>query len=123
MHELRNHTPHPVTVLLADGTALDLPPQPPTPRYAVRRDADGTVETALGTVRLTRTDLVGSVTDVPPPAAGVLRIVARVVVEALPGRPDLVFPDDLVRDADGRVIACRALGRVRCGDEPTPSTG
>ena len=113
MYELRNHTPHPVTLVLADGSTAELAPSPPTPRCVVRRVPDGRAETARGLVPLTRTDLTGTVTDEPPDTPGVLRIVARGVVEALPDRGDLVFPDDLVRDEHGRVVACRALGRVR----------
>lgn len=112
MHELSNHTPHPITVVLVDGTQVRLPSCPPIPRYTVERSPDGVVETVHGRVPLTRTQATGAVIDLPPVTPGVLRIVARGVAEALPERADLAFPDDLVRDDDGRVLACRALGRI-----------
>jgi hypothetical protein len=34
------------------------------------------------------------------------------VAEAVPDRDDLVFPDDIVRDATGAVIGCHALTAV-----------
>jgi hypothetical protein len=41
-----------------------------------------------------------------------LYIVSRVVAEAARDRDDLVVPDNVIRDDQGRVIACRALARV-----------
>ena len=113
MYELRNHTPHPVRVVLGEGGSVELPPESPTPRCVVRRVPDGLATTIHGVLPLTRTDLSGEVIDLPPVRPEVLCIVARAVVEALPDRSDLVFPDDLVRDAAGRVVGCRSLGRIR----------
>ena len=109
---LRNHTPHPLVVELDGRVRLVLAPQPPTPRAVVSREPDGILRTPAGPVRLTRTATTGQVVDLPPPLPGVLLVVARAVAEAA-GRDDLAFPDELVRDPDGNVVACRALGRVR----------
>jgi hypothetical protein len=119
MHELRNHTPHDITLVLADGTRVTLPPCPPTPRTEVRRDEAGLAGTVHGTVPMTLTRVTGTVLDLPPRTPGVLRIVSRGVAEAVPERDDLVFPDRQVRDERGRVVAAEALGRIiRSGAEP-----
>lgn len=46
----------------------------------------------------------------PDPVPGTVHIVARVVAAQAPERDDLVWPDDLIRDDQGRVVGCRALG-------------
>ena len=45
----------------------------------------------------------------------------RVVAEHFPERADLVWPDDLIRDADGQVVAARRLARR--GDDSTGGGG
>ena len=46
---------------------------------------------------------------------------SRVVAEHFPERTDLVWPDDLIRDADGQVVAARRLARR--GDDSTGGGG
>lgn len=109
---LRNLTPHTVTFRLPDGRSVDLPPELPTPRCTLVRLPAEQVMTQLGEVPVIRTTFDGGVTDLPDPEPGTWLVVPRAVVEAVPDRVDLVFPDDLVRDpATGQVVACRALGR------------
>jgi hypothetical protein len=52
------------------------------------------------------------VSGLPEPSRGTLYIVSSVVQAALPNRTDLVSPHDIMRDADGVVVGCRALARV-----------
>jgi hypothetical protein len=52
----------------------------------------------------------GTVSALPPPQPGVLLVVSRTVAAEI-ARPDLVFPDLEIRDADRRVIGCRRLAR------------
>lgn len=40
---------------------------------------------------------------------------SRAVAEHFPGRADLAWPDDLIRDADGRVVAARGLASLGVG--------
>lgn len=109
---LRNLTPHTVTFVLPDGAVVDLPPEQPTPRCAVVRDQLDPVATQVGRIPVTRSRLAGAVIDLPGPQPATWLVVSRAIVEALPERVDLLFPDDLVRDADtGLVVGCRALGR------------
>ncbi|QPL06691.1 hypothetical protein ID810_10340 [Actinomyces respiraculi] len=55
----------------------------------------------------------------PDPRPGVLYVTSRVVAEHHPNRTDLVWPDDLVRDAAGQVVAARRLA----GAHPIGSRG
>jgi hypothetical protein len=51
----------------------------------------------------------GDTTDVPDPEAGVYYIVSQLVKNAMPERPDLLVPKDIVRDKDGNIIGCKRL--------------
>lgn len=59
----------------------------------------------------------------PDPRPGVLYITSRVVAEHHPQRADLVWPDDLVRDADGQVLAARRLACLGPRSLPGSDTG
>lgn len=112
MYELRNHTPHEITLVLPDGTRLHVAPTGVVPRNELLREDEDPVETMHGTVARTVTRVTGRVLDLPPAEPGVLRIVSRGVAEAVRGRSDLVFPDRQIRDERGRVVEAHALGRV-----------
>lgn len=58
---------------------------------------------------------IGISPALPAPRPGVLYVTSRVVAEHFPDRNDLVWPDDLIRDADGRVVAARGLARLGIG--------
>lgn len=128
---LVNLTPHPITLQLVDGAGqhfpVTLPPDGRVPRVEVFRDQvavlgytptpdsyrvldqAGDPADLIIPVRQTST---GAITGLPDPEPGVLYIVSRMVAEAAPEREDLVFPDELLRDGEGRVVACTSLGRI-----------
>lgn len=111
---LRNLTPHTISIELADGSCRDLRAEFPTPRCTIVREPVGPVVTDVGEIVLVTTRLLGHVDDLPERSAHTILVVARQVAEAAPDRDDLVFPDDLVREPNtGRVLRCRALGRLR----------
>lgn len=107
--KLVNLTPHRLVVLdAAGGTVLALPPCPRPPRIeqlvietTVLEEAD----VPLDTIRYGKVSR-----ELPAPEPGVLLVVPRVLAREVL-RDDLVFPDREVRDADGRIIACRTLAR------------
>jgi len=109
---LINMTPHAVNIIAEDG-AVTVPPSGVVPRVTWDRRGCGTM--AVEGIEVPVTAYSGD-PHVDPPLPdeqeGVLLLVARVVAEAVPGRGDLVVPDGLVRDEAGRVVGCRALGRV-----------
>lgn len=53
----------------------------------------------------------GNIKDLPEPSEGKIYIVSRVTALASPERSDLVFPMYELRDSDGGIVGCRALGR------------
>ena len=54
----------------------------------------------------------GEVEGLPEPQEGTIFIVSNLVAQAVPDREDVFFPDDLVRDENGNIIGCRALGKI-----------
>lgn len=102
-----NHTPHPITLLGADGVVLfTLPKGEIVPRLS---QATKEVEVVEG-VSITETSF-GATQDLPEAQDGVLMIVSRLVLAGNPDRTDLVVPNELVRDADGNIVGCKSLAR------------
>lgn len=63
------------------------------------------------TIPVTKTKF-GEVEGLPEPEEGVIYITSQLVAQAVPEREDVFFPDDLVRDENGNIIGCRALGKI-----------
>jgi hypothetical protein len=53
------------------------------------------------------------ITGLPDPISGTIYVVSQIVLVAASDRKDLVSPGSLVRDSNGRVIACTTLIRRR----------
>lgn len=125
-----NLTPHTVTFWNGERPILDIAPCENPPRCDVKRVTVGTISLAHpcqicqgcpGTdgfcddpetsIRLTKTEF-GDVQNLPDPESGTIFIVSRAVAEACPDRKDLFFPDDTVRDEQGRIVGCKALASV-----------
>lgn len=112
--ELINLTPHPLTLIGPDGTVLlSQAPDGPMARCAEDRREVGTVTLPGGATIPLRTVGFGTVTNLPAPRDGVLYVVSRATAEAAGRRDDVVYPDEQVRDKDGRIIGCRALARAK----------
>jgi hypothetical protein len=110
---LINLTPHPLTLIGHDGTVLlNQPPDGPMARCAEDRRDVGTITLPDGATVPLRTVGFGTVTDLPAPRDGVLYVVSRATAEAAADRDDVVYPDEQVRDDEGRIIGCRALARA-----------
>ena len=104
--KLINLTPHAVVLYRADGTRETIPPSGTVARVSQVWIRVGTV---AGVPVMTARQ--GQVTGLPAFDAddGAGYIVSALVRIALPERIDLFSPADLVRDAAGAVIGCRAL--------------
>lgn len=120
--EIRNLTPHPVTVhevtfapsgTIARATEASTPAPPislsiPDPAGA----PSDRIEFAVPTSTTRYTGLV----DLPAPEPGVYLIVSMVVpqVAAARGRwtGDLLVPGEQVRDSASRIVGCRSLARI-----------
>lgn len=108
--EIINNTPHDVNLVGPERT-LTIPRSGEIARVEFE-DLGQTQVLIEGTpVEVSLGKRVVGLTGVPEPQKDVLVMVSRVVKTELPGRDDLVVPDDLVRDEAGRVIGCRRLAR------------
>ncbi len=103
---LRNGTPHELTLVLADGRKVVLPPTGTVPRVAVENHPSGFVESVPVV-----TAHFGAVTGLPPIELGVVWVVSGMVLDAARSRPDVFAPGDPVRDADGKIIGAKGLRR------------
>jgi hypothetical protein len=105
-----NLTPHAVNLVLADGTVRTFESS------GVARAEQTVVEAgSIEGCRLVRTSF-GAPVDLPAPQEGVFYLVSSILVSAArqSGRTveDLLLPSDSVRDAQGRIIGCRAFALV-----------
>ncbi|WP_244963354.1 hypothetical protein [Actinomyces trachealis] len=133
---LVNLTPHDVVVDPGDGTPpVRFPASGTVPRLLLSEpsrqaltvadparpddpDAAVALPLAIGTT------WQGIDPPLPDPRPGVLYVTSRVVAEHHPDRTDLVWPDDLVRDADGQVVAARRLACAHpIGSTDAPADG
>ena len=124
IHTIRlvNLTPHPVNLPLPDGRVVTIDPARPeeeVPRLVIS-DGQATALAVAGPddeSTIVPVKVGGRVTAIDPPlpdpVPGTVHIVARVVAAQAPERDDLVWPDDLIRAGQGRVVGCRALGAAR----------
>lgn len=103
-----NKTPHAINIVDEDGNVIQgfLPVGEParvkTKITKLPYVIDGI---PLVTVEVDQASVVG----LPEVAEGVYYIVSQMVYDALSERSDLLVPADLVRDAGGNIIGCRAF--------------
>ena len=124
---LVNLTPHDVVLDLGAGKQLRIPASGVVPRLVL---SEGRLETlhivdpsrpedsptATHAVPLVvGTALHGIDPPLPDSRPGTMYRTSRTRAEHVAERADLVWPDDLVRDAQGRVIAARRLASYRGG--------
>ena len=111
MNAIINLTPHQVTVVAEDDTVLAEWPASGAVARLRETQVDGihlgTEQGAIPTDQVTYAD---DVTGLPPEQAGTLLIVSRILAAQV-HRADLYFPSREVRDEQGRIIGCRALGQ------------
>jgi hypothetical protein len=116
---LINLTPHPLNLLVGDGSTVTLDPHldMETPRVEDITEPDAPIvfKSATGWEQIpTNVVVPGDVMNLPDPQPGVCYIVSRITAEApgSGGRTDLYFPTDLARGDKGQIVGCRALGRL-----------
>lgn len=110
MAEIRNLTPHVVTVLDTDGaTIAHYQPESPAARAEQLTEPSGLVVAGVP-IHLTR---FGAPTDLPAPRTGVWLIVSHIVVQAAAAagrtQEDLLIAAEPVRNETGQIVGCRAL--------------
>src|SRR5690554_946847 len=104
--QITNLTPHPVTLVTANGDEVVVPPENSPVRIPTTTTPVGDVN-GIPLVE----EALGDADDVlPAPQPGVVYIVARPVAERA-NRPDLLVPTQVER-VNGRPVRARALARV-----------
>lgn len=105
-----NATPHAI-YLIINGEKIVISPSGVVARVAIVRELVDTIPLGdeLVPVNVVKSGLT---LDLPEYEEDVVVIVSRIVAEAHPDRHDLMFPDSLTRDEEGRVIGCSALGSL-----------
>lgn len=96
-----NLTPHPITVLAADGSVIATYPSDGVLRLPEVTEEVGTI----GGIPIVRKSL-GNLDQLPPVLPDTYYIVSLPIAQAV-RRDDFIVPDDLVRDEQGRVLGCR----------------
>lgn len=103
MTTIINLTPHTVNIFSPEGhIMMDYPASGQIARVSMQDAPAGELEGIPLVVKK-----AGGVVGLPAPAEGTFYIVSGLIQSALPSRDDLLVPDDLVRDNEGRVIGCR----------------
>lgn len=103
-NKLVNLTPHPINVIMDDGSNITIAPSGVVPRCSAANNivAPGFTQSILG-----------DVTGLPDKVNGVLLIVGALIRTALPDRDDLIGPDTsptgAVRNTDGMIIGVRGF--------------
>lgn len=108
---LINLTQHTITFLGPSGEKVELPPSGAVARASLQRGQVAEVIFGGLTIPVYKVLPAGQAI-IPPAVPGVHYVVSRLVAEVCSDRDDLLVPDDLVRDEEGRVLGCRALARV-----------
>lgn len=106
--KLVNMTPHEISIINADGGIISIPPSGEVVRVAMVSTCVATIEG----INFCATQF-GCVEGLPEQVEGTMLIVSGMVLDASE-RGDLCAPGNLVRDRDGRPVACDGL-RIRGG--------
>jgi len=106
MFDFINCTPHEITLILRDNERVTLPKCKNAPRLVQENVQVG----EICRVAITETKF-GKTTNLPAPIEGKFFIVSRLVLAANPTRPDLLVPNELVRDGQGVILGCKSLAR------------
>lgn len=105
---IRNLTPHIITISTHDGYVILPRHSAPVPRLEVERTALPPLVYDGHHIPLVRSRM-GAVRDLPPAEEEVCLVVSALVAEACPERSDLLYPGEAVRDDSGRVVGCAGL--------------
>ncbi|MGI8815026.1 MAG: hypothetical protein ACR2G2_07000 [Pseudonocardia sp.] len=111
MPALVNLTPHEVVVLADDDDVLLRLPPKGLARVSQTFASVGQLDVPEGTTPLVNIR-DGDVVGLPEPHPDVYYVVSWLTYHASAQREDLLVTADEVRDEAGRILGCRALGRL-----------
>jgi len=105
---LVNLTPHPIDLETTSGEVITVTSSGQARLGEITEDL-GVIEVADAAVRRVR--ITYAAADLPEEESGFTFIVPALVAQRHPERTDLVYPAQLVRDANGQILYARALAR------------
>lgn len=106
MTQIKNFTPHPITICNNAGEVIRVI----QPEGLVRLKAVTVPAGEIDGVPVTKTEF-GTPEGMPEFQEGVFIVVSQLVKTALPARSDLLVPAEVVRDEKGNIVGCKSLGR------------
>ena len=112
MFDLLNRTPHDLVVGDDSGGTITIPPSGEPARVPYYNERVDALSFQCGDFDI-HEPVFGHVSNLPEPQTEVFLVVSRLVDERHPDHEDLLFPGRLMRDDQGRVIACRGFCRLR----------
>lgn len=112
--QIINLTPHPVTLVTANGDEVVIQPEENPARIPTTTNPDG----EINGIPVVREALGDADSVLPAPQPGVVYVVSRPVAERATHRPDLLVPTQVER-VDGRPVRARALARVMAASPRT----
>lgn len=107
--QLSNGTPHGIDIVDDAGNVILSIPSTRVIRCEAKAEQRDPI--SVGEVNVPTVVTTFGESNLPPQEDGVYWVVSQIVKSAHPDRDDLLVPADLVRDEEGRIIGCRALGR------------
>ena len=108
MNTIVNLTPHEVNFIGEDGSVI----MTVAPSGQLARVSARTVKTGdWDNLPITETEF-GEVEGLPAPEPGTVYLVSSLVAQRCKSRKDVFIPNESVRDANGRIIGCKSLGRI-----------
>lgn len=108
MEKIVNLTPHTINVVDDENHVILTLPSEGVARSESSRELAHMLSIGDASIPVNRTTF-GEVQNLPEPQEGVYYVVSAITAKAASGRNDLLLTDDTVRDADGRIIGCRAF--------------
>lgn len=106
--EIINLTPHAVHIMDLNSTEIiTIAPSGTVARAKTERKLIG----EINGISVFSTSF-GELEGLPEQREGIVYIVSALAAQAVNNRSDIFIPDDVVRDVEGRVIGCRALGKI-----------
>ena len=107
MAKLVNLTPHSINVLDKNNQEIMAIPSTGIARCTVVKENIGSVNNIP-----INASKFGEVEGLPEAQQDTIYIVSLLVAQAVANRKDILIVDDTVRDEQGRIIGCRAFGKV-----------
>lgn len=112
--KIMNLTPHALTIISGENNMqkLVIEPSGVVARVSTRTESIGSITTDDGFNIPLTTTVFGRLEGLPAPEEGTIYVVSSLVAGRVPYRPDVMIPNESIRDDKGRIIGCLSLGKI-----------